>query len=554
MPSSRHHCGRFSGLSAAEMSVTQDLHIPGRVWWLGGLFAAELVLIVLAFQVLAPIECRLTEIETACRGLRGAMVRVMCLVALLAVYLWARPSARAGFMAMVAAHGGGWGWAGLHGAGLVLALAPLVLIAPEALNQRFATVFVALATGGALSLAGGVFWLAAPRDWRTWLRGRTGLLALLGLVATVLPDIATALGPLWYWRVLTETTFAAVALMLLPFAGTLVIDPARLVIGTGDFAVSVAASCSGIEGFALITAFMAVYGWMFRDSLRLGRYWGVALPLALLASWTLNILRIAALVMIGDRVSPELAQNGFHSFAGWLFFILLAFGVLVAADRWTWLRRDMAVRAARPRLAEDDIAARIVPFIVFMVSGVIVQAFWTVPALGFPLQAGMMALALWWVRRPLAACLARPDMVAVIAGLAVGAGWVLLAPPPSGPPAEATARALAALSPALFGLWVMVRLFGTSVLVPVVEELFFRGYVQARLDRSTLGSRALAIAVSAGLFGLLHQRWLDGALAGLVFSLVFLRRGRLVDAIWAHGAANAGVAAVAAWRGDWSLI
>jgi exosortase E/protease (VPEID-CTERM system) len=124
----------------------------------------------------------------------------------------------------------------------------------------------------------------------------------------------------------------------------------------------------------------------------------------------------------------------------------------------------------------------------------------------------------------------------------------------SAPPPAAPEPALLALAPAAAALWVAVRLLGTVILVPVVEELFFRGYVLARLDRGGVAWRALAVVVSTAGFAALHDRWLVAALAGLVFAVVYLRRGRLSDAVAAHVAANALVAAAAVWRGDWSLI
>ena len=89
------------------------------------------------------------------------------------------------------------------------------------------------------------------------------------------------------------------------------------------------------------------------------------------------------------------------------------------------------------------------------------------------------------------------------------------------------------------------------LLVPLVEEAFFRGYVLARLDGPGW-RRAAAILVSAALFALLHDRWLAAFLSGIVFSLVMLRRGRLGDAVAAHAAANLVLAARAVARGDWA--
>ena len=66
--------------------------------------------------------------------------------------------------------------------------------------------------------------------------------------------------------------------------------------------------------------------------------------------------------------------------------------------------------------------------------------------------------------------------------------------------------------------------------------------------------RVLAIVVSSALFAAMHDRWLVALLAGVVFALLHLRRGRLADAIAAHVAANLVVALWALASGDWSAI
>ena len=93
-----------------------------------------------------------------------------------------------------------------------------------------------------------------------------------------------------------------------------------------------------------------------------------------------------------------------------------------------------------------------------------------------------------------------------------------------------------------------------ALLVPLVEEMFFRGYVMARLDRGGLVWRLIAIALSTALFAALHGRWIEAAIAGIVFAVVMLRRGRVTDAVISHLAANATVAAAALITRDFSLI
>jgi len=529
--------------------------MANRLIWAGALFAAELVAVGVVFQVLSDFECRQTGVEAACRALRGAALRGLCVGAALVLVLGLRADLRRGLAARMADAGARPLWALTHAAGVALIFLPW-LAADEATRRAGFATFLALLAGGAvLATLGWLFWLMGPRRWAGWLRQGGGAVLAMLAVAALIPDLAEALGVAWDSGALLLSTFYGVAILLTLAGQSVTLGLTPPTIGTGGFHVEMAPSCSGIEGFALVVGFMAIYALMMRDTLRPGRYWLVVLPLALLVSWLFNILRIAGLILIGAHASPGLAVNGFHSFAGWLFFTVLALGLLAVVQGRPALQRAGAGAAAPAGgasgapLSEDWAAARIVPFIVFMLSGLVVNAFWQAPALGFPLQAAMMAAALWLFRAPLLALDWRLDPVALIAGLVVGLGWVALAPadaPPVAGPATLGAGA--------FALWAAVRVLGTAVLVPVVEEAFFRGYLLARLDTGSWQMRTAAIIISSLAFALLHGRILEAGAAGVVFALVMLRRGRLGDAILAHATANAAVAAAALLTGDWSLI
>src|SRR6056297_2181965 len=123
------------------MTSVESIKMPQRAVWIGMLFAAELVAIVVAFQVLASVECRLTTLETACRGLRGAVVRALCLGCMLGIYLWALPPARRDFAAMAEARFGGKPWLLLHVFGLGAAFLTLFLVPQSELNAAFAVIF-----------------------------------------------------------------------------------------------------------------------------------------------------------------------------------------------------------------------------------------------------------------------------------------------------------------------------------------------------------------------------------------------------------------------------
>jgi exosortase E/protease (VPEID-CTERM system) len=159
-----------------------------------------------------------------------------------------------------------------------------------------------------------------------------------------------------------------------------------------------------------------------------------------------------------------------------------------------------------------------------------------------------MALALWIFRKPVLALTRELDLIAIGAGLLIGIGWIVTAEPSEPYESLAEFGALALV------IWVILRVIGTAILVPLVEELFFRGYLFSLIDDGSPMRRGLAIAISTAGFAALHSRPLAAAIAGIIFAAVMLRRGRVFDAIVAHAVANALIAAAALATGQWSLI
>ena len=54
-------------------------------------------------------------------------------------------------------------------------------------------------------------------------------------------------------------------------------------------------------------------------------------------AWALNCVRILALILIGDAGAPAVAAGGFHSEAGWISFIVLSAGLLLASQHTSWI-------------------------------------------------------------------------------------------------------------------------------------------------------------------------------------------------------------------------
>jgi hypothetical protein len=530
------------------LGTTPHLHPWGsRALALGLLFAAEIVALAMLYQVGLEFECRATGAEGLCDALRGLVARALTVGAALVLLARARPAALAALLA--AAQGArGHGARAVHLAGLALLLVPLALAGQGgALEQGFGLFVWAFLIGAGAAAGGGVLWVAPAAAWGRFLLAERGLPLAVLAVAAVIPDLAALAWPLWDVSWMASATFLGVAL-LLGAAGGVELRPDERILGLDGFRVHVAENCSGVEGLALVTGFVVLYAVIFRAEVRTPRFLLVALPVGLALSWLLNVVRIAALITIGARVSPDLAVNGFHSHAGWLFFTLLAVALMAVVPRVGWLHRTPQARAVP--VAGDPAAAALLPFAAFMMASLVVAALVEPAAAGMPL----VTLALAAACLPFAAQYRqldwRLDPVAGMAGLGIGVGWVLTA----GAPDPVLAAALALLPGWALALWVGLRLAGTVVLVPLVEEMLFRGYLLARLGAGSRLRMAAAVVLSTAAFAALHGRWIEAGLAGLLFAWVALRRGRVADAILAHMVANATIAAVAWARGDWSLI
>lgn len=522
----------------------------GRAGGLTLIFGLELIALALAYQFLADIECGLTEASGACNLLRSMVLRALVVLGVVALLVRAWPDTFAAFLQHAQAHRNATARL-VHALGLMVMLLPLALFWGEDLSRHFAVALWPWLIGAVLAVGGGMLWLAPASAWMLAIgtRGRAAVPILIA--AVVLPDIVNQIQPIWDWQELASLTFNAVAALLTALGFDPVVEAQDYIIGIEEFFVSVAPQCSGVEGFALVLMFLAIYAFIFKADVRIDRLFLVLLPLGLLASWLLNIVRIALLILIGARISPDIAVNGFHSYAGWLMFTALSFALIAVAQNLSWLHRDGGQhKAPALPLSEDAVAARLLPFAAFMVTGTVVAAVFPNPGAGAPLVTVVLALAVAMFLPVFRALSWRPDAVAIGSGLLVGAGWLALAPAAD----SELADILAGLPAWALGLWILARIVGTSVLVPIVEEMFFRGYLLARLDGPGPGRRIMAIVVSSLAFALLHGRWLEAGIAGLVFAAVMLRRGRVTDAIWSHVVANSVVATGSALTGDWSLI
>lgn len=89
-----------------------------------------------------------------------------------------------------------------------------------------------------------------------------------------------------------------------------------------------------------------------------------------------------------------------------------------------------------------------------------------------------------------------------------------------------------------------LRLCGAAVVVPLMEELFWRSFLIRFLIKSPYTSvplgtfTPLSFVGSVILFGLEHHLWLAGIMAGVAYNLLLYKTGRLWPCIVAHALTN----------------
>jgi len=449
-------------------------------------------------------------------------------------------------------------WLALHAVLLVpIAAALYNLYGTHGVQLPFALLAAAAVALTTLSVAALLMGLA---PWRIWRDGATavGHRWLYALGAALAATVAIVLSQ-QLWIPTAQVTFDLVQLVLRPLLPTLQADPVTRDLYAPHFAVGIDPICSGLEGMGLIIAFCAAWLVFFRDEYRFPRAL-LLIPLGVVIVFALNVLRIAVLVLIGNSGRPAIAVFGFHSQAGWISFNAVACGLAFVSRRSRWLNAAAAarMRSATANSSVNPTASYLAPFLLVLAAGMISRAssgrFETWYALR--LLAGAAALAVYWPR--LGGLDWRFSWRAGAAGVAVFALWWwaghLLLPPQSMP------AALAAMSAWNRALWIAGRIATAVLVVPLAEELAYRGYLLRRLVAADFESVPFAdvgwvpVLVTAAAYGILNgPLWPAGMAAGIAFAMLLTRTRRMGEAVAAHVFANALLCAAVLLGHQWQI-
>jgi CAAX prenyl protease-like protein len=179
----------------------------------------------------------------------------------------------------------------------------------------------------------------------------------------------------------------------------------------------------------------------------------------------------------------------------------------------------------------------------------------------YAVKVGAVVAALWWYRRcytELAAprWQAGPALAAIATGVLVLVLWVSL------DAGWMSIGEAAGFDPRTDGridwLMVAVRIAGAALVVPLMEELFWRSFLLRWIDHKDFLAadparvKSFSIIVTVILFGFEHNLWLAGIVAGVAYTLLYMRTGSLWWPILAHAVTNGMLGAWVVLNGQWT--
>ncbi len=196
-----------------------------------------------------------------------------------------------------------------------------------------------------------------------------------------------------------------------------------------------------------------------------------------------------------------------------------------------------------PSLLSHPAVPYVLPFAVFLLLTELAR--WVPNSLlwVYPLKTIVAGGLLLWFRKTYSEIKPEFSLLAITVGIVVFLLWIplyggylLMSEPEIVNPYE--------LAGSLALPWIAIRLLGSSIVVPVMEELFWRSFllrylVNPDFRQVPLGTfTASALAISVALFGVEHNQWFAGMVAGLLYTLLLYRTKSLFSCIVAHAVTN----------------
>ena len=107
--------------------------------------------------------------------------------------------------------------------------------------------------------------------------------------------------------------------------------------------------------------------------------------------------------------------------------------------------------------------------------------------------------------------------------------------------------------------FIVFRVIGAVIVVPLMEELFWRAFLIRWLVNEDFKSVPIgtftwaSFGVTVALFGAEHSEWVAGLICGALYNWLYYKRKDVFSCVIAHAVSNAALAAWVLARGDWKF-
>jgi len=202
----------------------------------------------------------------------------------------------------------------------------------------------------------------------------------------------------------------------------------------------------------------------------------------------------------------------------------------------------------RQKMQASPIYARVAPYVIFILLTVSQSFFGEAGKYWIYIGKTLVGAWLIWEMRGLV-----PEMrwevstEAIAVGVAVCVMWVGIdnfyshpgaGDPPWNPRSQFGEHSTLAL------VFIWGRILGSTIVVPPLEEIFFRSFLYRYFVRTDFLNMPFSrfhptsFIVTSAIFGFEHSQWLAGILCGFAYQWLAISKNRVADSIVAHAITN----------------
>ena len=222
------------------------------------------------------------------------------------------------------------------------------------------------------------------------------------------------------------------------------------------------------------------------------------------------------------------------------------------------------IASFRENMAKSPEYARFMPFVIFVsITAIAGMSGGSTMLWSYPLKTAVGAWMIWEMRKCIPEMRWTFSVEAVVVGIVIFVAWVGLDPfyPKNYLLFKDTPESIwnpfkhFGEGSAIAWSLIVIRIFGMTIIVPPIEEAFYRSLVYRYIVKYDFTKVAMnhfdgvAMMLCALLFASAHFQWLPGILCGLAYQWLAIRRGHLGDAMTAHAITNFLLGVYVVWKG-----